>query len=97
MDSEFVLAEQEDSVRRSQLLCHLAREGHVMHKFGWGNSKSLRELPAQVPLFELLRAVFLGNGEFSCVNFSLLAPGRTAWTFASTLCGSGTSTTAPRA
>jgi secreted Zn-dependent insulinase-like peptidase len=48
VDSEFVLAEQEDSVRRSQLLCHLAKEGHVMHKFGWGNSESLRERPAKV-------------------------------------------------
>lgn len=48
VDSEFIMNQQSDGVRRAQLLCHLARDGHPMHAFGWGNSRSLRDLPSKV-------------------------------------------------
>mmetsp|Transcript_13710 Transcript_13710/g.34915 ORF Transcript_13710/g.34915 Transcript_13710/m.34915 type:complete len:1093 (-) Transcript_13710:73-3351(-) len=45
IESEFQQARQSDSTRRVQLLAELSDEGHPYRRFGWGNRKSLVELP----------------------------------------------------
>jgi len=45
VDSEFKQALQNDSVRVGQMHCSLAKKGHVYNSFGWGNKKSLFEVP----------------------------------------------------
>ena len=45
IDSEFNLAQQNDQCRADQLIAHLSDDGHVYRRFGWGNAKSLVELP----------------------------------------------------
>lgn len=45
IESEFELHKNSDSCRRQQLICSTAKEGHPIAKFGWGNLKSLSEIP----------------------------------------------------
>ena len=47
IESEFQQAKQSDSPRAAQLLWHLSDEGHVYHRFGWGDQRSLVERPAE--------------------------------------------------
>ena len=45
IESEFVLAQQNDACRQDQLIAHLSDDDHVYRRFGWGNAKSLVEVP----------------------------------------------------
>ena len=46
IESEFQQAKQGDAERQAQLLWHLCDEAHPYHRFGWGDKRSLVELPA---------------------------------------------------
>ena len=45
IDSEFQQAQQNDTCRVEQLISHCSDDGHVYRRFGWGNRKSLVEMP----------------------------------------------------
>ena len=45
IESEFQLNKPSDECRREQLLCATADANHVYSKFGWGNRRSLHEIP----------------------------------------------------
>ncbi|TNN40007.1 Nardilysin [Liparis tanakae] len=45
VDSEFQLAKPSDSQRKEMLFGSLAKPGHPMGKFGWGNAKTLKHEP----------------------------------------------------
>ena len=45
IDSEFEQAAQDDACREDQLLVHLTTPLHPLHRFGWGNKKSLVDDP----------------------------------------------------
>lgn len=45
IESEFRIAQMEDDSRLAQLTSSQVKEGHVLHKFSWGNKKSLVEVP----------------------------------------------------
>jgi len=45
VDSEFKDQELDDEIRQTELLLHTVRKDHPMHKFGWGNLKSLETIP----------------------------------------------------
>lgn len=45
IESEFELHKNSDGCRRQQLLCSTSKKGHPIAKFGWGNLKSLSEIP----------------------------------------------------
>ena len=45
VDAEFQQAVQDDGCRVDQLVAHLSEPGHPYSRFGWGNRKSLVELP----------------------------------------------------
>ena len=47
IESEFQQAKQSDSPRAAQLLWHLSDEGHIYHRFGWGDQRSLVDRPAE--------------------------------------------------
>lgn len=47
IESEFNQAKQSDSVRLEKIMCNTSRENHPFRRFGWGNTKSLRDLPSQ--------------------------------------------------
>lgn len=55
VDAEFVSVVQSDSGRLSQLLCHTAREGHPYGKFGWGNRRSLWDVPQAAGVLQFPR------------------------------------------
>lgn len=55
MCSEFQQATQSDSERLYQLMCHLARPGHPMNKFFWGNNKTLKVVPKKKVRCEVLQ------------------------------------------
>jgi secreted Zn-dependent insulinase-like peptidase len=46
IDSEFEQARQADECRADQVVYSLMAEGHPYRRFGWGNKRSLVELPA---------------------------------------------------
>jgi secreted Zn-dependent insulinase-like peptidase len=46
IESEFLLHKNSDSVRAQELLCATCRADHPIAKFGWGNRRSLKEIPA---------------------------------------------------
>jgi len=46
IESEFQQAIQGDSERLAQLMWHECDEAHPYHRFGWGDKRSLEELPA---------------------------------------------------
>ncbi|KAI0218007.1 Nardilysin [Lamellibrachia satsuma] len=47
VDSEFDMNLQSDNHRKEQLMSSMAKAGHPMNKFMWGNKYTLKELPAQ--------------------------------------------------
>ena len=61
IDSEFNLAKCTDSNRLHQCVCGLAKKGHILRKFSWGNYQSLKTRPHKsgVDTYALLRAFYL--------------------------------------
>ncbi|KAK2144641.1 hypothetical protein LSH36_740g00013 [Paralvinella palmiformis] len=47
VDSEFCMSKPSDSVRYDQILATMAKDGHPMGKFMWGNIESLKEGPGK--------------------------------------------------
>ncbi|KAG7401182.1 Nrd1 complex RNA-binding subunit [Phytophthora boehmeriae] len=45
IESEFSQATQNDRIRTQQVMCDVSPASHPYHRFGWGNRKSLKELP----------------------------------------------------
>ncbi|XP_056282428.1 nardilysin-like isoform X2 [Pseudoliparis swirei] len=58
VDSEFQLAKPSDSQRKEMLFGSLAKPGHPMGKFGWGNAKTLKHEPKKkkINVYKRLRA-----------------------------------------
>lgn len=76
IESEFNLARMSDSTRMGQLFCHTAMDGHVIRKFGWGNNKSLVEVPRTkgVNMQEVLRDFCDTYYQPQCMKLVVLAP-----------------------
>uniref|UniRef100_A0A8C4ZHS5 Nardilysin n=1 Tax=Gadus morhua TaxID=8049 RepID=A0A8C4ZHS5_GADMO len=57
VDSEYQLARPSDSHRKEMLFGSLARPGHPMAKFGWGNAQTLKQEPKekQINTYQRLR------------------------------------------
>lgn len=61
VESEYQLNRNDDDVRQEQLMCATAKLGHPFNCFGWGNMKSLKEIPARLgmePLAVQMRLFF---------------------------------------
>lgn len=63
IESEFQLSKNSDQCRMQQLMCHTSggmKDGHPFTKFGWGNLKSLKDIPAEagVDIMNLLRTFY---------------------------------------
>ncbi|CAL8284270.1 unnamed protein product [Lota lota] len=58
VDSEYQLAKPSDSHRKEMLFGSLAKPGHPMGKFGWGNAQSLKQEPKEkhINVYKELRA-----------------------------------------
>ncbi|XP_053103631.1 nardilysin-like isoform X2 [Hemicordylus capensis] len=58
VDSEYQIARPSDANRRELLLGSLAKAGHPMRKFFWGNAETLKHLPAKnkIDTYARLRA-----------------------------------------
>ncbi|KUF98905.1 MMS19 nucleotide excision repair protein [Phytophthora nicotianae] len=48
IESEFSQATQNDRIRTQQVLCDISSATHPYHRFGWGNKKSLQEIPKKM-------------------------------------------------
>ncbi|KAG7371853.1 peptidase insulinase family protein [Nitzschia inconspicua] len=78
IESEFQLVKNSDSSRASQLMkytCGRSFEEHPFSKFGWGNYKSLKEIPAQneVEPLRMMREFF--NEHYYASNMRLVVVG----------------------
>ena len=45
VESEFSGVLQSDGQRLEQLRCHTAQPGHILNRFAWGNTASLKSQP----------------------------------------------------
>jgi len=76
IESEFQLNRPSDECRRSQLICATSEADHYYSKFGWGNLRSLRDIPKKAhgvdPLKEL-RTFF--NRYYYAANMRLVVMG----------------------
>ena len=71
IDSEFQQAQQNDACRVEQLIAHMSAPDHPYHRFGWGNKRSLVDLPKAAGTD--MRAALVGfHGRFYSSNIMSL-------------------------
>eukprot|EP00898_Chlorokybus_atmophyticus_P001398 jgi/Chlat1/2259/Chrsp17S08725 len=75
VDSEFSQALQSDFCRLQQMQCYFSPEGHPFRKFGWGNRRSLVDIPWEQGVDVRTKLLQLYDGHYHAGRMSLVIVG----------------------
>uniref|UniRef100_A0AAQ6ALG5 Nardilysin a (N-arginine dibasic convertase) n=1 Tax=Amphiprion ocellaris TaxID=80972 RepID=A0AAQ6ALG5_AMPOC len=81
VDSEYQLARPSDSHRKEMLFGSLAKPGHPMSKFCWGNAQTLKHEPRekQINTYQRLRDFWRRYYSAHYMTLAVQSKGRTTW------------------
>lgn len=75
IQNEFKLAVLDDDSRLQQVISHQITPGHVLHKFSWGNERSLKQKPAEegVDSYQTLRNFYAQHYKLSQMTLTVVS------------------------